>query len=342
MKIKKGFEQIIVDLRQASASKVQVDTIVNAMVDSVMILDPFGVIQTVNQATVRLLGYNECELLGQPSTLILGNDPKITVEELQAMKKINNIETHFRSKSGQEIPIRFSSTTIHQPDGQIDGWVCVALDMTEYKRASRYLKLAYTQVSQANRLKTEFLSNISHELRTPIAVIFGYAQMLQEGNYGVLTADQQEAIDIIANRSDELASLINMLIAEAKLRDKELLLSNEAFSLSELVEATFSNLVCLAQTKGLTFTYQIAPDLPDMLLGDRPHLHQILFNLVSNAIKFTEVGSVHVCIHATCHRHWAICVSDTGPGIRLRHSLLFLNPSANLMAHSPVAMAALG
>jgi PAS domain S-box-containing protein len=310
-----AFQQMALDLQRTTVSKAYMDNIISSMVDMLIVLDQAGIIQIVNQATVRLSGYPESELLGKPLGLILDTDAGLAINDLWAKGRVSNVETHYRTKTGQEIPVLFSSAGIRRPDGQVEGWVCVALDITERKQIEEALKLAHDQAVQADRLKTELLSNVSHELRTPLAIIFGYAQIIQEGICGPITEIQQEAINKIVESSEQLIALITTLLDEALLKAGELQLNLATFIPSDLLNPILSSMGQLAQAKGLTLTSRIAADLPGMLVGDPTRLHQILFNLVNNAIKFTETGLVQVNIQLMDRNHWAIRVSDTGPGI---------------------------
>jgi signal transduction histidine kinase len=171
------------------------------------------------------------------------------------------------------------------------------------------------QLLEANRLKTELLAKVSHELRTPLSTILGFAELLELGVYGLLTEEQRNLIAKIINSTQYQTGLINELLDQAQLEAGKLKLNLAPFAPADIVDKVQSEMSVLAQAKGLTLTSYIAADIPANLSGDPMRLQQILINLVSNAIKFTEQGEIRVRLCRPDDHHWAIQVSDTGPGI---------------------------
>jgi signal transduction histidine kinase len=179
----------------------------------------------------------------------------------------------------------------------------------------RGLLLRLQQAVEADRLKSQLLANISHELRTPISAIQGYTQLLNEEAYGALTDKQQATIQRILINTTQLKGMVNNLLDSAQIEQGKLILRNQPFTPANLIETAHSALNILAITKGLSLTSEIAQDVPDSINGDLLRLQQILFNLLSNAIKFTEHGSIHTKIFLPDSSHWALQVTDTGIGI---------------------------
>jgi PAS domain S-box-containing protein len=188
-------------------------------------------------------------------------------------------------------------------------------DVTDSKQTQEALARARDEALEASRLKTQLLANISHELRTPLSAILGFAEMLQEGMYGPIGAEQAQVTEKIIKSSTHLTKMVSQLIDLAQLEAGSLRLSNTSFIPADLIKRLESTMKIVAKNKGLLYTGHIAPDLPASLLGDSDRLHQILVNLVDNAIKFTDQGEVVVKIYRPDDRHWAIQVSDTGSGI---------------------------
>lgn len=168
---------------------------------------------------------------------------------------------------------------------------------------------------EADRLKSQLLSSVSHELRTPLAAIQGYSQLMSEEAYGTLTADQQTTLQRILINTAQLQGMVNNLLDRAQIEQGKLTLRKTQFSPADLIETAHSALNILAVTKGVELTAEIAPEVPAELTGDVLRLQQILFNLTSNALKFTEKGAVHTRIFMPDAAHWALQVSDTGIGI---------------------------
>ncbi|GIK39398.1 MAG: hypothetical protein BroJett011_32310 [Chloroflexota bacterium] len=201
-------------------------------------------------------------------------------------------------------------------------------DLLEYRVAERTGELAQArdQALAASRLKTELLAKVSHELRTPLGVILGFTEMLQLGIYGPLSDKQKQVAVEIMDSTCSLTGLVNQLLDQAQLDAGRLKLNVSPFSLADLVEGTLSKIDILAQTKGLALTTTIAPDMPATLFGDQTRLQQILVNLVGNAIKFTTTGTVRVCFYRPDPAHWALQVSDTGPGIPIEAQTYIFEP----------------
>lgn len=168
---------------------------------------------------------------------------------------------------------------------------------------------------EADRLKSQLLTSVSHELRTPLNAIRGYAQLLNEEAYGSITPEQQTTFQRILINTTQLQGMVNNLLDRAQIEQGKLSLQKSQFAPADLIETTHSALNILAKTKGLELTSEITPDVPATLTGDMLRLQQILFNLTSNALKFTESGTVQARIFLPDASHWALQVIDTGIGI---------------------------
>jgi signal transduction histidine kinase len=187
--------------------------------------------------------------------------------------------------------------------------------IVEREQTEEALAQALAQAQAANRLKSQLLARVSHELRTPLNAILGYAEMLELGAYGDISDRQRQAVSKIVSSNNSLTSLVNELLDLASLEAGKLVLTMTSFTPVDIVDPVLARLNVLAQRKGLSLTSQIAADTPRILFGDPNRVQQILTNLVGNAIKFTETGSVEVSLYRPDARYWAMQVSDTGPGI---------------------------
>jgi signal transduction histidine kinase len=179
----------------------------------------------------------------------------------------------------------------------------------------RVLSSRLEQALEADRLKGQLLANVSHELRTPLASIKGYTQLLDEEAYGSLTSEQHNTIQRVLINTTQLQGMVNNLLDRAQIEQGKISLRNEPFIPADLIKTTLSAIDILAKEKGLALTSEVGANVPKTLIGDSLRLQQILFNLTSNALKFTESGSVHVRIFLPDKSHWALQVKDTGIGI---------------------------
>jgi signal transduction histidine kinase len=169
------------------------------------------------------------------------------------------------------------------------------------------------ELAIANEHKSQFFANMSHELRTPLNGILGFAELLADGLYGTLPAKALEILERIQKDGKHLLGLINDVLDISKIEAGQLTLALENYSLQGIVETVVASTGSLARAKGIEVRPIVSPDLP-VGYGDERRLTQVLLNLVGNAIKFTDTGSVEVRAESM-DDHFIIAVQDTGPGI---------------------------
>ncbi|MCP4418037.1 MAG: PAS domain S-box protein [Chloroflexi bacterium] len=182
----------------------------------------------------------------------------------------------------------------------------------------------YKQAMESSRLKSELLAKVSHELRTPLGAILGLSQLLEVGTYGPILDKRRDTIGRIISRTEELSALVEELLDQAQLETGKPQLKIAPFVPATFLDQVESSTSVLAKNKGIALITNIALDMPAKVFGDLDRLRQILINLVGNAIKFTDQGtvSVHICLHDAAH--WAMQVSDTGLGIPVEaHGRIF-------------------
>jgi signal transduction histidine kinase len=184
----------------------------------------------------------------------------------------------------------------------------------------------YTREAELERMKSTFVSSVSHELRTPLNAILGYSEILTENVYGPLLDGQRNAINRVTVNSKRLLSIVNDLLDQAQIEAGTLKLRVAPFSPSSLIDGVVDVMDVLAQSKDLELITHIDDDVPATLPSDQQRLHQILINLVGNAIKFTDEGSVWVRIYRPSASQWALEVSDTGCGIPLEAQSYIFDP----------------
>ena len=206
----------------------------------------------------------------------------------------------------------FTDDEIRLLEGLADQ-AAVAIDNAQqYERIEQQNK----ELAEATRLKSQFLANMSHELRTPMAIIMGFTKTVLRGMQGPISDEQRESLQMVYDNAQNLLQLINDVLDLSKIEAGRMEIRPEQFSPRELLQATESSFATLARNKGLKLRVEIAPDAPPFVNNDRARVQQILNNLVSNAIKFTERGGrIDLRAQGEANGRWRLEVEDTGIGI---------------------------
>ena len=201
------------------------------------------------------------------------------------------------------------------------GWVLllrgqVRAQTAQLERKNKELAVALAAANEATHLKSEFLANISHEIRTPMNGILGMTDIVLDSR---LSAEQRENLTIAKNSAESLLGLLNDVLDFSRIEAGRLDLVPEAFSLRQCVKNAVGTVLPTAGQKSVDVRVEVAPDVPDDLVGDGARLRQVLFNLLNNAVKFTSAGSIDTSVRRYSLRHPTVClqfsVCDTGVGI---------------------------
>jgi len=309
------------------------DNIISTMTDSLILLDRQGNVASVNKATLDLSGYGKDELEGKSVEIFLveKNFKNILLDKAIKKETIRNYELNFKTKTGDNIPVIFSSSTMMDEAGGMAGIVCIIKDITERKQAEDALKKAHDQLEnkvaqrteelqkanlklrELDQLKSMFIASMNHELRTPLSLIIGFTDIILQEISGEINQEQRRQFTLVKKNANHLLSLINDILDVNKIETGKVEMIIEEFDLSALSQEIKDNFRIAADKKELELSFKIPPTL--LIESDRRRTKQILVNLLSNALKFTDRGEIKIKI-ATKDKMVEMSVQDSGSGIK--------------------------
>ncbi len=305
--LQKKLERTNEDLAQ---QRDTLDTVLCNVADGLVFTNPAGEIMLANPAFGRIPLDPPEQLEGTALSQILPLAELLDIvsDALQSQGSVHTVDV---TLPDQRI-FRASACGLCHDGQPVTGVVTILRDITHDV--------------EVDRMKTNFVSMVSHDLRTPLGVILGFTEMLETGVYGPLSDKQQGALQHIVTSVKRQLNLVNNLLDQARIETGQLSPEIALFGPATLVKETLNDIGILAQGSGLELSSHIADDVPTTLFGDRQRLHQVLSNLVDNAIKFTKQGSVIVRVYLPDESHWALAVSDTGPGIPIEAQAYVFDP----------------
>ena len=298
-------------------------SLIESNIDALMTTDPHGIITDVNKQMEALTDCTRDELIGAPFKNYF-TDPEraaASIHMVLSEKKLTNYELTARARDGRTTVVSFNATTFYDRDRKLQGVCAVARDVTERNRLDQALNETNVQLERAkvaaekaNAAKSDFLSSMSHELRSPLNAILGFAQLMETASPKPAPA-QAARITQILQAGWHLLKLINEILDLAVIESGKVSLSLEPVSLAEIMSECRTMMEPEAQQREIVMTFPRF-DRPSFVWSDRTRLKQIVINLLSNAIKYNkERGTVSVeCSEAGADRT-RISVRDTGNGL---------------------------
>jgi PAS domain S-box-containing protein len=298
-------------------------SLIESNIDALMTTDPLGIITDVNKQMEALTDCTRDELIGAPFKNYF-TDPERAEAAIKLVlreKKVTDYELTARARDGKKTEVSYNATTFYDRDRTLQGVFAAARDVTERKRFEQALQetnveleSAKSAAEKANVAKSEFLSSMSHELRSPLNAILGFAQLMESAS-PLPTDSQKESIAQILQAGWHLLKLINEILDLAVIESGKVSLSPESVSLAEVMSECQAMMEPQAQQRGIRMTFPRF-DNPIFVRADRTRLKQIVINLLSNAIKYNrEQGTVAVKCTATSPARIRVSVADTGAGL---------------------------
>ncbi len=273
-----------------------------------------------NRSYCQMIGYAAEELLGQPLHPLIMSPAKIEElrERLTDRRRgiSGSYELEVTTKQGEYKWLFVGAAPLYDEDKQPTGTIGINLDITHQKQLELNLREAKQQAEDSARAKELFLANMSHEIRTPMNAILGMSQLLAKTT---LAPRQSNYLHAITTSAQNLLVIINDILDISKLDAGKMTIERVGFNVARLCEQVEKTMLYKAEEKGLRFVTKVSPLIPNVVLGDPYRITQILLNLASNSVKFTEKGEVTVeCEVAGYFNEQVIIaflVSDTGVGI---------------------------
>jgi PAS domain S-box-containing protein len=287
---------------------------------AIVMLDPEGHVVSWNTGAERIKGFLAEEIVGQhfarfyPHEEVVMEKPQRDLD-LAATTGRHEDEGWRVRKDGSTFWANVVLTAIRDQAGSLRGFAKLTRDLTERNKVETALTNAKATAEKANLAKSDFLSSMSHELRSPLNAILGFAQLM-ESDSPAPSSSQKESIGQILHAGWYLLELINEILDLAMIESGKLSMSLEPVSLVEVILECQLMIEPLAQRRGIHMTFPTF-DVPHSVKADRTRIKQVLINLLTNAIKYNQVGgSVIVeCSGTTTSNHVRVTVTDTGPGL---------------------------
>jgi PAS domain S-box-containing protein len=313
---------------EALASRARETQISNEHLGLVIDVAPIGIFQTdsrykyvyTNPRWSEIIGISTASAFGRDLTAIIPPAARPDFEEqLSALSSLSE-ELSFRftiDRPGLET-ITATMTATQIPDGQdgTRGLIGTIADVTVEALAARAMEEANVAANSASQLKSDFLANMSHEIRTPMNGVIGMTDLLLDTE---LSAQQRDYAQTVRNSGEALLAIINDILDFSKVEAGMLDIDNASFNMHQVANYVVSLLSTSATAKGLSLVADVAPSVPEIVRGDSGRIHQVLVNLVGNAIKFTSSGEVAIAITrvdaASMGALVHFSVMDTGIGI---------------------------
>lgn len=309
---------------RAEVARAELAAIVETSDDAIVSKTLDGIIRSWNPGAERIFGYSAAEAVGKSINLIippeLQHEERSILEQLRCGKRVGSIETVRIAKDGRRLNMSLTVSPVKNAHGEVVGASKVGRDITERKKAEAERetllaseRTARADAERASRAKEEFLATLSHELRTPLNAILGWVHILTKKPP---TEDSlKQGLAVIDRNARMQAQLIGDLLDMSRIISGKMRLDVQRVELPVVIEAALDAVRPAAEAKNVRIQSMLEP-ITDPVHGDPTRLQQVVWNLVSNAVKFTPRGGRVQIVLARVNSHIELTVSDTGKGIR--------------------------
>lgn len=271
--------------------------------------------QIINKTIYELMGAEQGQYFAERYETVFNSKTPLHLEEKT------------RVPAGPSFYLSTVLSPIFNSSGEVEEIVGISRNVTESKLLQEKLIDAKKEAESANLAKSEFLASMSHEIRTPLGIIVGYTALMNEG--ANLSPANARAVDAIQRNSQHLLQLVNDILDFSKVDGRQLNIQAQPVNLEEEISRVTEQLAAPAQVKGIGILCRFAEDLPAMVNTDPLRLRQILLNLVSNAVKFSDSGNILVSVTRT-QSQISVSVKDDGIGITKEQEALLFQPFSQI------------
>ncbi|NEQ25888.1 MAG: PAS domain S-box protein [Microcoleus sp. SIO2G3] len=314
-------EQLVVARQEIEVERLRYQELFEFAPDGYLVTDTYGKILEANRAAATVLNISKNYLIGKTLSSFVPEEERrayrTQIIRLSEIQQIQEWEIRLQPRRGHIFDASLNVTTIKDKQGNPLGWRWLVRDITPRKQAEAKLQaiqLQNMQLQEVARIRTQIMSVLSHELRTPMNSILGFSQLLLRRYYHLFPPEIRDMVERIIKSGKHLLALIESILDFSKLESDKLELKLQELNLVELVTATTEELRLLAEQKNLALVVHSNLENP-RIINDPVRLRQVLVNLISNAIKFTETGGVFVEVQQLNHNQVVLMVKDTGIGI---------------------------
>src|SRR5256714_4359070 len=311
--------------RQAAEASAHLAAIVTSSSDAIVSKTLEGIVRTWNDGAQRVFGYTAEEMIGQPIRRLIPADIQpeedFILSRIRAGERLEHYETVRVRKDGKHIDVSLMISPIRNSEGQIVGASKIARDVTDRKRAEEELDMVLAReqelrraAEESNRLKDEFLATMSHELRNPLNVILGYSELLLRSDEFRNSPQLARMGEALRRNALAQSHLIRDLLDLSRLRSGKLTLNSETISVMTAINNAVETVRAEASAKQIDIQIE-APDGALFVDGDLLRLEQIIWNLLTNAVRFTPTGGRILLRVVRAAEDVVLSVTDTGQGI---------------------------
>ncbi len=327
-----GIQVDVTDRRREVEAALRLAAIIESSEDAIISQDRSGVVASWNPGAERLFGCPAAAMIGRRLDHLAGpgtsDDDRHSFDRAARGEAVAPFEAQRRRGDGTYLDVMLTHSPLRDVDGKVVGVSTIATDNSARKEVERTRKLhsdllisrlaqeaeAVARLRELDRLKDELVANVSHELRTPLASILGYIELLKEGENGALNAQQQTWTEALDRNGARLLAVVENLLTASTIEAGKTHFGAAPVDLNEVVSSAEGGMKSWIDGRRLTTHFHLA-DSPVFVRGDVGQLEQVVWNLVSNAVKFTDDGGTVECALDTEGHRARLTVSDDGIGI---------------------------